>query len=35
VLRAVTNRLADLRRLVPELLEKLPSASKGEVTSIR
>ena len=34
VLRALTNRLADLRPLVPELLEKLPNARKGEVTSI-
>ena len=34
VLRAPTNRLVDLRPLVPELLEKLPRAKKGEVTSI-
>lgn len=34
VLRALTNRLLDLRPLVPELLAKLPSAKKGEVTSI-
>ena len=34
VLRALTNRLLDLRPLVPELLAKLPSAKKGKVTSI-
>ncbi len=33
VLRAFTNRLVDLRPLVPELLER-PRAKKGAVTSI-
>ena len=34
VLRAPTNRLADLRPLVPELLAVLPSAKPGTVTFI-
>jgi predicted nuclease of predicted toxin-antitoxin system len=32
VLRAHSNRLAELRRLVPRLLEVLPVATRGEVT---
>jgi len=32
ILRARTNRLVDLRPLIPELLEALPTAKKGEVT---
>src|SRR5438552_71738 len=32
VLRAPTNRLADLRRLVPELLRAIASAVPGTVT---
>jgi hypothetical protein len=32
VLRAHSNRLAELRRLVPRLLEILPAAKRGEVT---
>ena len=32
VLRARSNRLADLRPLVPRLLEVLPSAKRGDVT---
>lgn len=31
VLRAPSNRLADLRSLVPELIESLPQAKHGEV----
>ena len=31
ILRARTNRLADLRPLLPRLLEVLPSAKRGEV----
>jgi hypothetical protein len=34
VLHARTNRLADLKSLVPELLAKLPNAPKGQVTRI-
>ncbi len=34
VLRARTNRLADLRPLVPQLLEALQPAARGEVTWI-
>lgn len=34
VLRARTNRLADLRPLVPQLLEALQQAAPGEVTWI-
>lgn len=32
VLRARSNRVADLRALIPELLEILPAAKPGEVT---
>jgi hypothetical protein len=32
VLRAQSNRLIDLRRLIPELLAALPVASRGTVT---
>jgi hypothetical protein len=32
ILRARTNRLADLRPLVPKLLQILPTAKRGEVT---
>jgi hypothetical protein len=32
VLRARSNRLSDLRQLVPRLLEVLPVAKRGEVT---
>ena len=32
VLRAHSNRLAELRRLVPRLLEVLPVAERGDVT---
>jgi hypothetical protein len=32
VLRASSNRLADLRRLIPRLLAALPGAKAGEVT---
>ena len=34
VLRASTNRLADLRLLIPKLLTVLPIARKGMATSI-
>lgn len=34
VLRAPTNRLVDLRPLIPRLLEALPKAKRGEVTWI-
>lgn len=34
VLRARTNRLSDLRSLVPQLLETLQQAARGEVTWI-
>ncbi|MBI2750511.1 MAG: DUF5615 family PIN-like protein [Burkholderiales bacterium] len=34
VLRAKSNRLADLRRLVPELLASLPAAKKGVVSYV-
>lgn len=34
VLRARTNRLVDLRPLVPQLLQALPRAGRGEVTWI-
>lgn len=34
VLRATSNRLADLRPLVPKLLKTLPVAARGQVTSI-
>lgn len=32
ILRARTNRLVDLRSLIPKLLEVLPKAKRGEVT---
>ena len=32
VLRAKSNRLSDLRSLIPQLLAALPGASRGEVT---
>lgn len=32
VLRASSNRLDDLRRLVPKLLQALPTATRGEAT---
>ena len=32
VLRARSNRIADLRALIPQLLEILPAAKSGEVT---
>jgi hypothetical protein len=32
VLRARSNRLVDLRALIPELLVALPGATRGEVT---
>lgn len=32
ILRARTNRLIDLRPLIPKLLEALPRAKRGEVT---
>ena len=32
ILRARTNRLVDLRPLIPKLLEILPTAKRGEVT---
>lgn len=35
ILVAATNRLADLRPLVPKLLEKLVSLPSGVVTTIR
>jgi hypothetical protein len=34
VLRAVSNRLADLRPLVPELLTSMPKARRGAVTYV-
>ncbi len=34
VLNARSNRVADLRELIPQLLEILPSAKRGEVTLI-
>jgi len=34
VLRAVSNRLADLRPLVPELLASIPKAKRGAVTYV-
>jgi predicted nuclease of predicted toxin-antitoxin system len=34
VLRAATNRLADLRRLVPRLLDAIASADPGEARMI-
>ena len=32
VLRAISNRLADLQPLVPELLRTIPAAKRGAVT---
>ena len=32
ILRARTNRVVDLRLLIPKLLEVLPTAKRGEVT---
>ena len=32
VLRAASNRLADLRPLIPALLDAIPTAKRGEVT---
>ena len=32
ILRARTNRLGDLRPLIPKLLELLPKAPKGQIT---
>jgi len=32
VLRAQSNRITDLRRLIPQLLAALPVARRGEVT---
>lgn len=34
VLRAATNRLADLRPLAPKVLDALPTAKKGQVVLI-
>jgi hypothetical protein len=34
VLRAASNRLADLQPLVPELLELIPTAKRGVVTYV-
>jgi hypothetical protein len=34
ILRAATNRIVDLKALVPELLEALPESKPGEVTWI-
>jgi predicted nuclease of predicted toxin-antitoxin system len=34
VLRCATNDIADLRKLVPELLAKLPKAKKGEAVLV-
>lgn len=34
VLRCATNDITDLRRLVPELMAKLPQAVKGEATVV-
>jgi len=34
VLRAVSNRLADLQPLVPELLTSIPAAKRGAVTYV-
>ena len=34
VLRAVSNRLADLQPLVPELLTSIPEAKRGAVTYV-
>ena len=34
VLRAPSNRLADLRRLVPKLLQAIPAAKTGKVSFV-
>lgn len=34
VLRAASNRLADLQPLIPELLASIPTAKKGSVTYV-
>jgi hypothetical protein len=34
VLRATSNRLAELKALVPEMLETLPATKPGQVTWI-
>jgi hypothetical protein len=34
VLHSRTNRLADLRLLVPRLIEVLPTAPKGRATTV-
>ena len=34
VLRAVSNRLADLQPLIPELLASIPKAKRGAVTYV-
>ncbi len=34
VLRAPTNRLADLRRLMPRIFEVLPALKRGEATVV-
>jgi predicted nuclease of predicted toxin-antitoxin system len=34
VLRANTNRLADLRPLIPEFLRRLPDLKRGTITTI-
>ncbi len=34
VLRAPTNRLADLRRLMPRIFEVLPTLKRGEATVV-
>ena len=34
VLRAVSNRLSDLKPLVPKLLETIPSVERGKVTYV-
>lgn len=34
VLRAASNRVADLRRIIPELLAALPVAKRGEATAV-
>ena len=34
VLRAVSNRLSDLKPLVPKLIETIPTAERGKVTYV-
>ena len=34
VLRATTNRLSDLRRLLPDLLVAIPAAKAGSITQV-